>query len=63
MSGSSGIDPRQAGRFDISHFHEPNGVYVCTWYRGTLWHSGSIVKTVTARRAAFSAGCTPRRRG
>lgn len=57
MSGSPSIDPRQAGRFDISRFRESQPIYVTHRHIVHLAATNSEFGTeIGCRRAAFSRG-------
>lgn len=60
MSGSPSIDPRQAGRFDISRFRESQPIYVT--HRHIVHLAAAIgipisaVPEIGCRKVAFSRG-------
>lgn len=61
MSGSPSIDPRQAGRFDISRFRERRPIYVT--HRHIVHLAADSVRKLDAGKPHFREGCTTQRRG
>lgn len=64
MSGSPSIDPRQAGRFDISRFRESQPIYVT--HRHIVHLAAAIgirFRKLDAEKPHFREGCTTQRRG